>query len=300
MIRASLISLVLLCFSSIGFSQTNVAAAGGVLHLNNNKIQMDDATLIVPRMGDGLIELSFAGHNYVTENFFSRKVNGRVVFYVVFSNENCDGSVEKMSMMGTYVRGNNVAVYYGDIFKKTYSATAVKTPLSLDGIRDLFKKANWWGGFYFEAPVPPPADAPVADETAQCEESSIDTTTMIKSLNIDDQEGEEDTKELVGEASTNCDSWRHKILSCICEKVKNSWQVRLLKNVKNSFDQHLAELSNILTKAKEESASDCAQGNSCQDHGEAEGHFCLAEFFGKIIQIWSQLHDQKDHECPKS
>jgi hypothetical protein len=137
------IGVFLLSFTS-GFAHANaqvIAAPGGVFYKLNGAIVERDATLLLPARGQGDITLQYTDGALVTDTFSYRQENGRTVFYVVFKNI-AEAPGMEMAFMGTYIRGSNLAVYYGDIYTRAA------------GFTDPHEGWNHAGGFKFSTQIP--------------------------------------------------------------------------------------------------------------------------------------------------
>lgn len=76
-----------------------------------------EVTLSVPPRGEGELVLSADGWRASTTHFFSQEVAGRIVFTAVFIKPFGEHSQSSLVINGSYVRGTNMAVYWGDMFK---------------------------------------------------------------------------------------------------------------------------------------------------------------------------------------
>lgn len=98
-----------------------VDAKGKVLYKNKDgKLVSREVSLFVPEKGQGDVVLT-AGETKVKAHAFKAvKQGNRTIFAVVFLNP--PGAPEKTAagFMGTYMRGTNLAVYYGDMYAKKY------------------------------------------------------------------------------------------------------------------------------------------------------------------------------------
>ena len=106
----------------------NVEAEGVIIaKTDDGLLEQTEASLSLPPMGRGDLFLKIPGHPDIkAERFFSHRKNGRVVFYVIFNapairevgvNIPLERENEKFIVFrGTYTRGSNLALYYGDIF----------------------------------------------------------------------------------------------------------------------------------------------------------------------------------------
>jgi hypothetical protein len=152
--------LITVMFLSLGIGQAYGFSidANGVLFYQKGEggeIAVRNMTLSVPPRGEGSITLSSQNSPFdlETERFFSKKKKGRTVFYVVFEGlrqPGTQGPGSTMVLKGTYLRGSNKALYYGNVYKK-------KGGLSEKEMSDQYLSSlrgfKYGGGFKFEAPV---------------------------------------------------------------------------------------------------------------------------------------------------
>jgi len=109
--------------------------------------------LQVPDRGNGDVVLKSATEEARTSIFFTRHKNGRVIFYVLFKNPPHAPEGTALLLKGTYIRGSNQAIYWGDMFSKKIQE---EKSLSLDNVEAAevaAKKWNHLGGFWFAAAV---------------------------------------------------------------------------------------------------------------------------------------------------
>jgi hypothetical protein len=76
-----------------------------------------DVTLTVPPCGEGELVLSAEGWKASTTHFFTNEVAGRVIFTAVFIKPFGEHSESSLIITGSYMRGTNKAVYWGDMYK---------------------------------------------------------------------------------------------------------------------------------------------------------------------------------------
>lgn len=156
---------VLYLFSLTTFSVAEVRTqnieADGALIYKSTQGTLDKlgAVLSLPARGQGDIYLTIDGKAPLkADRFFSEKKNGRTLFYVVFKKNHFDDVDFKrdqssldhqlLVFVGTYLRGSNLALYYGDIFFG--SNREIRLLQSGDRSDNSF---NYVGGFKFFAPV---------------------------------------------------------------------------------------------------------------------------------------------------
>jgi hypothetical protein len=97
---------------------SSVTAPGKVFYVKDGAIVQREASLVVPSRGEGKVILKTQSMELEAAQFSSRQENGRTIFYVLFRNIPMAPAGTEMAFKGTYVRGSNLAVYYGDIFKR--------------------------------------------------------------------------------------------------------------------------------------------------------------------------------------
>jgi len=145
---------VLMIFISLFFSfhsqasLSSVEASGKVFYtMPDQSLVFRDVVLSVPMRGQGDVVLKWSTGEQVADSFFYRKQNGRTVFYVVFKNPPQAPQGTVLVLKGTYTRGSNLALYYGDMFTKSGNKFSQNEVVSLN-------KWSYTGGFYFKADVP--------------------------------------------------------------------------------------------------------------------------------------------------
>lgn len=123
------------------------------------------STLNLPARGEGDISLEIGDKKFVASKFFSVKKNGRVIFYVVFkcNNSLMEQNEEDETKMhegvhvfrGTYTRGSNMALYYGDVFHKegkdlisNFDENSI-----IEEINSGAKGFTYHAGFYFKTDI---------------------------------------------------------------------------------------------------------------------------------------------------
>ena len=114
-----------ICFilSLLGLSgQLQAATADGEVFytLPSGEFVEREVTLEVPSRGEGEVVLRGSTTELRTETFFTVQRKGKTTFYIVFETTSPNGKKAKKIFRGTYIRGTNKAVYYGDIYRKSY------------------------------------------------------------------------------------------------------------------------------------------------------------------------------------
>ncbi len=138
----------------------SVDAPGRVTYMMpSGEIVQREMVLEVPAMGMGNVVLKGSKESFTADRFFSRKLHGRTVFYVVFSGFPASAENEIAVYRGTYRRGTNLAVYLGETYilqDKSMSDQAIHDQLSsLPGEGESADIKNI-AAFHFEAPVVKP------------------------------------------------------------------------------------------------------------------------------------------------
>ncbi|MFK7822518.1 MAG: hypothetical protein AB8G05_00050 [Oligoflexales bacterium] len=110
---------IMMLISLNAYSEGSIDAPGKVFYkLPDQSIVKRDVVLSVPSRGEGKVFLKQGRIHVEAEKFFSREINGRTVFYVIFDQYPGQSSEdESLVYRGTYTRGTNLALYYGDVFK---------------------------------------------------------------------------------------------------------------------------------------------------------------------------------------
>ncbi len=76
-----------------------------------------DASLFVPAMGMGKVVLTMGDYTLESHAFKVVKKRGETKFFVLFLNPPMAPENTVMMLKGTYLRGSNKAVYYGNVYK---------------------------------------------------------------------------------------------------------------------------------------------------------------------------------------
>ena len=121
-------------------------ATGGVTYKHPNGALVNrDCRLWVPARGQGEVKLSCSGTEIATTDFNVEVKESRKIFTVNFQNVPGAPEGTQAQYRGTYLRGSNRAIYYGDIFTKLTGS----------------ENTDWQytGGFMFFANVPNSGDS---------------------------------------------------------------------------------------------------------------------------------------------
>ena len=132
---------------SLNLAFADVTAGGHVFYVTptSGDLVYRNVSITVPSRGQGDVTLTMPGLTATADRFFTVESKGRKVFYVVFTGLPFMGDDEQLVFRGTYQRGNNEAIYYGDSFKVSPSADIVKAMERGD--------ASHSGGFFFRAVI---------------------------------------------------------------------------------------------------------------------------------------------------
>jgi len=142
----------LLCFLSLqSFAHYGgMTADGGVFFkTGQGDIAKYAATLFVPTQGVGNAQLTIGDKKAASHGFRVEEQNGRSIFTVVFLDPLHTGKRVAYFLRGTYLRGTNVALYYGDIFAKGYQRGEEDTLTADRATTELY----YVGGFGFRKQV---------------------------------------------------------------------------------------------------------------------------------------------------
>jgi len=149
-ISSLFISSLFISHYSFALSKKHSKIQGEISYKKEGQLLFLEATLSIPFKGRGKIKLSLENHEQKlkSRNFFYEKSSGRTVFYTIFDyyKEKEDSC---LVFQGSYDRGENAVLYYGDIFKFLCSEIE---PGSLKDSKDLFSEHHdfqYLGGFYF-------------------------------------------------------------------------------------------------------------------------------------------------------
>jgi hypothetical protein len=123
-----------------------------------------EVTLDVPARGQGKVIFKSANHSLESHAFKTKKTHGRTIFSVLFLDPPGAPEHTAMVLTGTYMRGTNYVVYYGDVYSKIYEGD--KQSLNGDQMLDEVMTAHdesqssttaddWTfsGGFKFGMPL---------------------------------------------------------------------------------------------------------------------------------------------------
>jgi apolipoprotein D and lipocalin family protein len=151
MIRNFLVAIGGLCFATTAMGSGNGVWADGYvsyIHPNGNLVDRE-CSIFVPARGQGEVALRCGSLLMTSDEFATERSNGQTIFTTIIRNVQGapEGAVAKYR--GSYMRGSNKAVYYGDVFS------------TMDPAATLSSDTNWQyaGGFMFAAAVNSPGAA---------------------------------------------------------------------------------------------------------------------------------------------
>ena len=106
----------------IALSSTLAQAAevpGKVIYkMPSGELVRRDVTLDVPPRGEGKVVWKTANYRVESHAFKTKKHLGRTIFSVLFLNVPGAPEGTAMALVGSYLRGSNEVIYYGDIYGK--------------------------------------------------------------------------------------------------------------------------------------------------------------------------------------
>ena len=121
--RLALNGLVLGSFF-ISMAAQAVEVPGKVIYkMPAGELVRRDVALDVPPRGEGKVIWKTAHHTLESHAFKTKKHLGRTIFSVVFLNVPGAPKNTAMALVGTYLRGTNEVIYYGDIYSKICEET---------------------------------------------------------------------------------------------------------------------------------------------------------------------------------
>ena len=142
------------CTSASAF-MPSVEAPGVVFYKHpDGNIVHRKAALLVPERGQGKVVLKAGGKSADGAAFATKKRQGRTVFSVVWTDLPGAPKDTAVLLRGTYLRGKNVASWYGDMLSRKIDPArreaSVKEILESDD-----ETLAYVGGFGFSAKVSP-------------------------------------------------------------------------------------------------------------------------------------------------
>jgi len=113
-------------------STTSVLAVevpGKVIYkMPSGELVRRDVTLDVPPRGQGKVVWKTANYRVESHAFKTKKHLGRTIFSVLFLNVPGAPEGTAMALVGSYLRGSNEVIYYGDVYGKHVEADASTNP----------------------------------------------------------------------------------------------------------------------------------------------------------------------------
>ncbi len=145
-------------FAVTSFASNSVEAPGKVFYkMPNGEIVKREVSLVVPAMGAGEVVLKYGNKSVSTSHFKTVKRLGRTNFIVAFKDAPGAPAGAVAVFTGSYLRGTNAALYYGDIYSVTRSGNE---EVELDALLDLdadtdtdSTKHSYAGGFSFKSVI---------------------------------------------------------------------------------------------------------------------------------------------------
>ncbi len=138
----------------------SVTAAGKVFYVvPEGNMVAREVSLSVPACGQGAVVISSAsGWSVETEAFFVKKIHDRTIFYVAFQDPMGDDAHKFLLFKGTYLRGTNVAGYWGDMYDVVLPEGKIETPADAEKLAKMEEdgSVHHIGGFAFHAGVKAP------------------------------------------------------------------------------------------------------------------------------------------------
>lgn len=104
-----------------GLASAVEVAGNFVYKMPAGELVVRDAVLDVPPRGQGSVVLKYAGTSVSSDKFRTRESHGRTIFEVLFMNPPGPPANTAVVLTGSYIRGTNAVIYYGDVYFKTVS-----------------------------------------------------------------------------------------------------------------------------------------------------------------------------------
>lgn len=142
------------CFAAASFASTALSVEVGgrfIYKMPAGELVLRDATLDVPPRGQGKVVLKYSLGSIESDKFRHKTVNNRTVFQVLFMNPPGAPANSAMVLSGTYMRGTNGVIYFGDVYGKVLSDDSdhLKTLQAFDALAAHHEGWNHAGGFEF-------------------------------------------------------------------------------------------------------------------------------------------------------
>lgn len=110
---------VVLGFLLTGLSVEAAEVPGKVIYkMPSGELVRRDVTLDVPPRGEGKVIWKTANYRVESHAFKTKKHLGKTIFSVLFLDVPGAPEGTAMALVGTYLRGSNEVIYYGDVYGK--------------------------------------------------------------------------------------------------------------------------------------------------------------------------------------
>lgn len=127
----------------------HVQVEGKIIYKRGDVLQPLTAKLALPPRGQGELFLQLQSREdwFKADQFFYETKAGREVFYMVFPHYE-EG--KSFVFRGTYVRGSNLVLYYGDIFDfDKHELQDSPEGMTPELFKELHHQTRYVGAFYF-------------------------------------------------------------------------------------------------------------------------------------------------------
>ncbi len=127
---------------SFATSVSAVEVPGKVIYkMPSGELVRRDVSLDVPPRGQGKVVWKTANYRVESHAFKTKKHLGRTIFSVLFLNVPGAPEGTAMALVGSYLRGSNEVIYYGDVYGKHISnqSEAEQNP---EGLLDELLKSH--------------------------------------------------------------------------------------------------------------------------------------------------------------
>ncbi len=168
---AAIMSLSSLCYAE----GVGIWADGVVTYKHpNGSLVNRDCQMFVPARGQGEVVLKCGQYSTPTSEFKTEKENGQTIFTVLFRNPAGApaGSIAKFK--GSYLRGSNRAIYYGDVFSSSSASASLET-------NENFQYA---GGFMFSKSIGTATENSSPDLTTPVVPGDVTTVPFVDFLRL--------------------------------------------------------------------------------------------------------------------
>ncbi|MCX6124120.1 MAG: hypothetical protein NTV34_05140 [Proteobacteria bacterium] len=124
-----------------------------VYKMPSGELVIRNATLDVPPRGQGKVVLKYSSGSIDSDKFRHRTVNNRVIFEVLFLNPPGAPANTAMAMTGSYFRGSNGVLYFGDAYVKSHVGGLTDSLINEFEAFDFTAEGSNWShsaGFEFD------------------------------------------------------------------------------------------------------------------------------------------------------